>query len=213
MGTKIQTQEVMQLREEMESLFPEKWTEEYFRLPISKGLFAVIDACKREAVLSLGGTWQAQLTVGGVYACKYIAGRKMYLHDFLTNEVHTGFLNKLTLDCRLKNLFSGGRRAVMQNRRGKRGTSSKFKNVHLKNGEDRWRVSLKSHDLGRVNFGRYHDEIEAAKVADAAALSLFGPHAFLNFPDLSVANHALLVQRYITRRRERLAKREMESSG
>ena len=62
----------------------------------------------------------------------------------------------------------------MQNRRGKTNTSSKFKNVHLKAGEDRWRVALKTRNLGIVSFGRYNDEIKAAKIADAAALSLFG---------------------------------------
>ena len=58
----------------------------------------------------------------------------------------------------------------MQNRRGKTNISSKFKNVHLKAGEDRWRVALKTPDLGVLSFGRYNDEIKAAKVADAAAM-------------------------------------------
>ena len=208
MDTKIQKPEVRNLRNELEAVFPEKETHNYFRLPLTQGVFAVIDQIEKDRVLSVGG-WCAQATDSGVYAVTTIAGRKIYLHDFVTGQLHTGFMNKLTLDCRLSNLFCEGRRGVMQNRRGKQNSSSKFKNVHLKNGEDKWRVALKCPDLGVINFGRYDCEEHAARIADAAALSIFGPHAFLNFPHEESRQHAALIERYIIKRRSRLAKKRI----
>jgi hypothetical protein len=36
---------------------------------------------------------------------------------------------------------------------------------------------------GKLNYlGQFHDETEAARVYDEAALRYFGPHAFFNFP-------------------------------
>ena len=97
--------------------------------------FAIVDNKNKEKEFS-AGMWCAQVTSGDVYGCTNIAGRKISLQDFLSGKLQTGFKNKLSPDCRLKNLFCDERRAIMQNRRGKTNTSSNFKNVHLKSGED-----------------------------------------------------------------------------
>ena len=201
-------QEVARLTLEMDRLFPETKTDEYFRLPLTQNMFAVIDAIDRERVSALG-KWWAQISNSGVHATMEIAGKKIYLHNLITGNLNTGFRNKLPLDCRRQNLFCEGRRGVMQNRRGKSNTSSKFKNVHLKTGEDKWRVSLKTPNEGAINFGRYSSEEEAARVADAAALKLFGPHAFLNFPDETVTEYSGLIERFLIRRRLRLARKRI----
>ena len=66
--------------------------------------------------------------------------------------------------------------------------------------------------MGVVSFGRYNDEIKAAKIADAAALSLFGTHAFLNFPNEPITvEYASVIQRFIINRRSRLAMKRIKS--
>ena len=54
-------QEVARLTLEMDRLFPETKTDEYFRLPLTQNMFAVIDSIDRERVSALG-KWWAQTT-------------------------------------------------------------------------------------------------------------------------------------------------------
>ena len=70
-------------------------------------------------------------------------------------------------------------------------------------------MSLKTPNEGAINFGRYSSEEEAARVADAAALKLFGPHAFLNFPEETVTEYSGLIERFLIRRRLRLARKRI----
>ena len=98
METKIQKLQVARLRIDLVHLFPGKCNSEYFRLPISQGLFAIVDNKNKEKLLS-AGMWCAQVLSGGVYACTNITGKKISLQDFLSGKLHTGFKNKLILDC------------------------------------------------------------------------------------------------------------------
>ena len=101
---------------------------------------------------------------------------------------HSTFINKLSLDCRLGNLLRHtSRQSVMRKRVGKSNTSSAFKGVRKrpqKNAND-WRVQI--HD-GKKNIhsGQYDSEVYAAKVYDAAAETLFGEAAYLNYPDAPI---------------------------
>ncbi len=68
-----------------------------------------------------------------------------------------------------------------------------------------------------VRFGRYNDEIKAAKIVDAAALTLFGTHAFLNYPKQPITSEyasgiqRFIINRFIINRRLRLAMKRIKS--
>lgn len=101
----------------------------------------------------------------------------------LQNLKQVSFVNKCSFDCRSSNLEHRiGRTAVMRNRRGKSGSSSQFKGVRKKenlNKNSSFSASISDGSL-RIGLGTYSDELEAARVYDAAAWLLFEGAAFMN---------------------------------
>ena len=171
--------------------------------PVKDGLFALIDFEDKEKVIS-AGKWFAQKTQAGVYLFSDNNGKRTYLHNFISKKNNITFKNKITLDCRKQNLIGGTRVAVMRARRGKRDTTSKYKGICMRAKEGVWSVAIK-YGKGRLDLGRYKDEIEAAKIYDEAAKIIFKETAYLNFPGKNTEQYRAIILRYIEARELRLS--------
>src|SRR3712207_8380887 len=112
----------------------------------------------------------------------------MGVTDFL---LHVSHVNGDPLDCRRANLLV--RTAAEQvHATGKPGSvsgrqyTSRFKGVSWCKYTGKWLVQIRKDGRGR-KVGRFQDEVTAAEAYDQAARELFGPHAYLNFPDVPPA--------------------------
>jgi len=190
-----------ELRHKIHHIIETMDQEKYGFLVLTKGYRAIVDQKFYENIQPY--RWHAVVSpnqAGSVYARTTQIKRdgvvtlhnyvlSLYLHGKYDPSVkHVTFNNKLTLDCRLVNLLKNtGRQAVMRHRLGKSKTTSEFKGVRKrpqKNAKD-WRVQI--HDGEKtIHLGQYDSEVYAAKVYDAAAETLFGASAYLNFPDGSI---------------------------
>lgn len=189
-------------------------------LPTTRGLEALVD---RRFLAEMGKyRWYALISTGHIYAVADIRGDRVSLQRLAYQLAHptlalsevkqVSFLNKISFDCRVANLAEQiGRQVVMRNRRPKRGTSSTYKGVMARpnvDGSIAWRTQIKA-DFGSMSIGSYPDELQAAKVYDAAAFLLFGGSALYNFPGtIPDADTLAHVTRHIARR-----KRWLESRG
>ena len=189
------------LRSTIRQMIEEMDHRKYAVVDLSKGYNAIVDVEYFARVNTYN--WFAVTSsrqVGQVYAkSSAIISRKhvplanfvmsLSLHGSYQPSVkHLTFANKISLDCRLENLIDRtGRQSVMRHRLGKSNTTSEFKGVRKrpqKNSKD-WRVQI--HDGEKtIHLGQYDSEVYAAKVYDAAAETLFGASAYLNFPDGSI---------------------------
>lgn len=185
----------------------------------SRGLDAIIDPRFETEVKR--HKWYAILSRGNhLQAAADIHGRRVSLQRFiltlanpgmtLEEAKHISFANKISFDCRLKNVSTHvGRTAVMRNRRNKQNSSSRFKGVRRKelNGKVTWRAEIAS-GADRIMLGELSDEHQAGLVYDAAAYLLFENAALYNIPDLCPEPEALrIAEAAIARYRMRKAKR------
>ncbi|WP_417701153.1 hypothetical protein [Pseudophaeobacter sp.] len=187
----------------------------------SRDLQVIIDPKHKNKVSKY--RWYAVIAGGDhIYATANIAGKRVSLQRFVRwleqpalslDEIkHISFMNKVTFDCRASNLtLSASRRAVMQNRRPKRNTSSKFKGVIRvvrPNGGVVWKTQIKGH-LGSMSVGTFENEKDAAVHYDAAAYVLFHDTGYYNFPETTPNLEALdHVMMKIEKRKRRIARSE-----
>lgn len=157
--------------------------------PSGIGLFAIVDDCDAERVVTL--KWYAsredrKTRPDVIYAQNTRKSRRpatLYLHRFITSAprgVQVDHINGNGLDCRRANLRFA---SPGQNRRNAfaRGDSSIYKGVSYSAQRGRWRAAVKLNGevVLRKEFGT---EEEAARAYDAAAREHFGRFARLNFP-------------------------------
>lgn len=175
---------------------------EIYLVPTTRGLRAIVDRKHKNQVSRF--RWWAVVAGGGhVYATAEMNGKRVTLQRYVVHlESPTipiddikqvSFANKITLDCRFKNLENRvGRQSVMRNRRPKRNTSSKYKGVHkfVQNEKVKWKSQIKW-ELGSMSMGTYTEEDTAARMYDAAAFYLFKGAAMFNFPDETPSIEAL----------------------
>jgi hypothetical protein len=90
--------------------------------------------------------------------------------------------NRETLDNRRANLRFATQSQNMQNRRKRKNTTSRYIGVCLDKQRGQWEVRI-IHRGKRIWIGRFHTEIEAARVHDEAAKKYHGEFARLNFPE------------------------------
>lgn len=159
----------------------------HVEVPLTQGLFALVDAEDAEAVLA--HRWHAHRERTKLYALRavYLGGgrknqvsRRVGLHNFLTGWPMVDHINGDGLDCRRANLRQA---TVAQNNLNKRirsGSTSGYKGVWIHpNGRARAYINI---DERRRHLG-YHGTPEAAAEAyDEAAREAFGEWACLNFP-------------------------------
>lgn len=190
---------------------------DFTMIDTSRGLQVIIDARHKNEVSKY--RWYAVLSKGShIYAVADISGKRVSLQRFIIwleqqerqlEEIkHISFMNKVTFDCRAVNLTRRGtRQTVMQNRRPKRNTSSKYKGVikiERVNGDVAWKTQIKG-ELGTMSLGTFNDEQVAAVHYDAGAYVLFHNTGFYNFPEtapnLEALDHVMLM---IERRKRRI---------
>ena len=148
---------------------------------LSRGKFALVDREDVERV-SAAGPWSAMWNGRLWYAVSSSAG---YLHRFVlgvSDAVLVDHCNLDTLDCRKQNLRRASFSQNVCNRRKKHyaaGVSSRFKGVDSHEGK--WRAQIAKDGL-RMHLGSFDSEEAAALAYDAAARSLHGEFARVNFP-------------------------------
>lgn len=187
-------------------------------VPATRNLYAIVDPDLQDNLLE--HRWFANISMENhAYPVADVNGSRVsmarlvlsYLHPQipLQNLKQVSFINKCPFDCRSVNLeHRVGRKAVMRNRRGKSGSSSRFKGVRKKeNMHNSSSFAASIYDgSARIGLGTYSDEQEAARVYDAAAWLLFEGAAFMNVttgtPSLE---HLEIASRRIRIRKERLA--------
>lgn len=159
------------------------------RIPLSQGLFALIDAKYLGVVL--GYAWFANYGGNTNYACTNIrlpdgSRRLLQLHKLIWELAGNAagpvdHKNGDGLDCCSCNLRPGPQKLNIANcRKWSRATSSCFKGVS-RYSASKWRVHIK---VGRKkkHLGYFKAEAEAARAYDKAAFTAWGEYANLNFP-------------------------------
>jgi hypothetical protein len=150
-------------------------------IPLSSGLFAIVDAADYEWLKPY--RWRAS---GGdsSYACCQMNGRKVYMHKLIANPPAgkvVDHANGNRWDNRRGNLRICSQGENLANRR-KAGGTSRFKGVYWDKVRRKWRVMIRCQGK-TYHMGRFADEIQAAMAYDRIAWRLFGPFARLNFPE------------------------------
>lgn len=154
------------------------------RVPLTRGLYAVIDAADAAAVGAR--VWQAEPAGLTHYAQTNRSASlpATRLHRFVLGygpgDPEVDHIDGDGLNCRRSNLRATSHKQNMANRSGRRGTST-FKGVRWDTERSTWAAEIK--DGGRARFlGRFADEVEAARAYDQAAVEVWGEYARLNFP-------------------------------
>jgi hypothetical protein len=109
------------------------------------------------------------------------------MHRLLTGVTWADHRNGNTLDNRRSNLRTAGPMRNAWNRRGRQGAQAGFKGVNQAGTKtSRWQARI-MRDGKRIFLGNFDRPEEAARAYDAAARSLFGEFAWVNFPEESLA--------------------------
>jgi hypothetical protein len=191
-------------------------------VPTSRNLYAIVDRDLQERLSE--HRWFAVISMENhAYPVADVNGKRVAMARLVLNFLHpqiplqnlkqVSFLNKCSFDCRSSNLeHRVGRTAVMRNRRGKSGSSSQFKGVRKKvnlNKGSSFSASISDGSI-RIGLGTYGDELEAARIYDAAAWLLFEGAAFMNVTSgMPALEHIEIASGRIRNRKTQLAsKRE-----
>jgi hypothetical protein len=150
-------------------------------IPLTKGKFAIVDAEDYEWLSRY--KWHA---MGGSnpYACRKKNGRTILMHRMILKPppgMVVDHINGNGLDNRKCNLRICTHAQNMRNRPAVGGTST-FKGVRWDTKSHKWLATI-CLNYRCICIGYFDDEIEAARAYDRKAAELFGPFAYLNFPD------------------------------
>lgn len=148
------------------------------RIPVGKGLFALVDAADYEKVSKY--RWYASVHGPNIYALAYVNGRAVTMHrllmkprkGYVVDHIDGNGLNNRRCNLRVctptQNLAN----------KAPRGGSSHFVGVYRR--RDKWIAHVTRR--GKCHYvGLFDDEIEAAKARDRKAYELHGEYAYLNF--------------------------------
>jgi hypothetical protein len=154
------------------------------RIPLTRGLFAIVDDCDAPLVSHL--SWQAQKNRRTFYAVTTRNNKSLLMHRLIANSL-PGFQvdhrNGDGLDNRRRNLRIATSQLNNWNRQQYVGPkTSRYKGVDLKKGH--WRAQIVVGGK-KKHLGYFTDENLAACAYDHAALKNFGPFCRLNFPPVA----------------------------
>jgi len=152
-------------------------------IPLTKGKVAIVDAADYDWLSLL--TWSTSQKASGVYACRHVKRKNIYMHRVITNAPagkvvdhidHNG-LNNRRCNLRICSAADNSR-----NSRAKGiGRSSVYKGVSWNKRKGKWSASIK-YKRKFYHIGYFDNQIDAAKAYDKMALKLFKKFAYLNFP-------------------------------
>lgn len=178
-------------------IFEELEGEQICRIPLSRGLFAIIDA--KYIVEVIRYAW-CVVRSGGIwyYASTHVRlpdGRstKLRLHTLIwrlrgMEEGPVDHKNNDGLDCRASNLRPGPPKLNSANNRKQAAATSKYKGVSWYARHSKWKVEIQVDGKKQhIGYFAFEDEELAARAYDAAALAAWGVYAKLNFPQELVA--------------------------
>jgi hypothetical protein len=156
-------------------------------IPLSRGLFATVDAADAERVQQFKwSALKASKTKPLFYGFRHpkLAGTHALMHRFIMNAECGELVDHRdgnTLDNRRDNLRIATKAQNCQNSRSYRG-SSRFKGVSWNTQSGKWKAGITANG-NVINLGFFKDEETAACAYDTAARELHGEFARLNFPD------------------------------
>lgn len=148
-------------------------------VPLTKGLFALVDDCDMPIVDQW--YWTSLLRPGrSHYAFRRQNGVTIYLHRFIMNAptgMEVDHRDGNGWDCRRLNLRLCTHGQNQHNySKCSRPTTSIFKGVHFCASEQMWIARLKLNGVSRF-IGKFESETEAAMAYDAASIVTFGQFA------------------------------------
>lgn len=162
-----------------------RYTAPVRRVPLSRGLVAIVDESDYEHAMQ-AGPWHAVQSHRTFYARRNIAkpdGRRgaVALHTLLTGWPTVDHINGDGLDNRRTNLRPATNDQNRYNQRKHSNNTSGYKGVTWHERSGRWRARIGV--AGRkLSLGLYETAEAAARAYDEAAVRYFGDYAALNFP-------------------------------
>lgn len=159
-------------------------TSESVKVPLSGGMFALIDRADADRVGMY--RWHASKSDARWYARTKISGAGTYLHRFILNahdpKSPVDHENGDGLDCRRANIRISTTSQNMANTSKRRGNNP-YKGVHrARSLRSPWKAEI-THNYRSIHLGQFATPEDAARAYDAKARELFGEFARLNFPD------------------------------
>jgi hypothetical protein len=152
-------------------------------MPLTQGKFAIVDAEDYNCLSR--HKWCAARSKDTFYAHRGSNRRLISMHRAIMRApkgLMCDHRNHNGLDNRKSNLRLCTSAQNQYNKRPKKGCSSKYKGLTLREDRRRWRAKI-CFNRKRIHLGDFADQIKAALTYDDKAIELFGEFAYLNFPD------------------------------
>jgi hypothetical protein len=150
-------------------------------IPLSRGQFAIVDAADFDWLNQ--HTWFLKGGRAGIYyACRAECGKIIFMHreimqtppGLVVDHINHNPINNRR--CNLRNC------TLQENHRNRRLVRNKSGFVGVYPYGKKWRAMI--HSGGKIVYQEvFDDKVEAAKARDRKAYELYGPFAYLNFPD------------------------------
>ena len=158
---------------------PSRQSAETRIIPLMHGLYAIVDAADYE--------WLSQyrwVLWGAGYAGRHAPGKTILMHREIMQApagMVVDHINGNRLDNRRCNLRICTRPQNVRNAAKRSGCLSQYKGVSFDRKMNQWFATIWFEGRS-IALGHYHDEADAARAYDRAAVELFGEYAWLNFP-------------------------------
>jgi hypothetical protein len=157
---------------------PEPPNDKIRYIPLTRGLFATVDAEDYEWLSQYKWHAQRDRRVATFYACRGSRGQTIKMHRLIMQPpkgMVVDYVNGNGLDNRRCNLRVCTQEENVRNSRHRAHGKSRFKGVSPHGGK--WKAMV-----GQRYLGVFDDEVEAAKAHDREARKQYGEYAWLNIP-------------------------------